>query len=70
MADCCEAPAPVSMGVLLLFLAAAPIADLLARRRLNRVSLRGGAAVLVSLPLRFALAQTTLWHMFASWLIR
>ena len=63
-------PAPVIMGVMLLFLGAAPICDLLARRRLNRVSLCGGVAVLVSLPLRFALAQTTLWHMFASWLIR
>jgi uncharacterized membrane protein YozB (DUF420 family) len=62
-------PAPVIMGVMLLFLAAAPICDLLARRRLNRVSLWGGVAVLASLPLRFAVAQTTLWHMFASWLI-
>lgn len=62
-------PAPVIMGVMLLFLAAAPICDLLARRRLNRVSLWGGVAVLVSLPLRFAVAQTTVWHRFASWLI-
>jgi len=63
-------PAPVIMSVMLLFLATAPICDLLARRRVNRVSLWGGVAVLVSLPLRFAVAQTTSWHMFASWLIR
>jgi len=63
-------PAPVIMGVMLVFLAAASIADLLARRRLNRVSLWGGVAVLVSLPLRFAVAQTAVWHSFASWLIR
>jgi hypothetical protein len=50
--------APVIMGIMLEFLATAPIADLLARRRLSRVSLWGGLAVLVSLPLRFAVAQT------------
>lgn len=63
-------PAPVIMGVMLVFLAAAPICDLLAGRRLNRVSLWGGIAVLVSLPLRFAAAQTAVWRMFANWLIR
>lgn len=63
-------PAPVIMGVMLVFLAAAPICDLLARRRLNRVSLWGGVAVLVSLPLRFAVAQTAVWHTIASWLIQ
>jgi hypothetical protein len=63
-------PAPVIMGVMLLFLAAAPISDLLARRRLSRVSLWGGLAVLVSLPLRFAVAQTAAWHALANWLVR
>jgi hypothetical protein len=63
-------PAPVIMGVMLVFLAAAPICDLLAGRRLNRVSLWGRTALLVSLPLRFAVAQTAVWHMFANWLIR
>jgi hypothetical protein len=63
-------PAPVIMSVMLVFLAAAPISDLLARRRLSRVSLWGGAAVLVSLPLRFAVAHTAAWQTFASWLVR
>ena len=63
-------PAPVIMGVMLLFLAAAPISDLVTRRRLNRVSMWGGAAVLVSLPLRFAVAQTAVWHTVANWLVR
>jgi hypothetical protein len=63
-------PAPVIMGIMLVFLAAAPISDLLARRRLSRVSLWGGLAVLVSLPLRFAVAQTAPWHALANWLIR
>jgi hypothetical protein len=44
--------------------------DLLARHRLNRVSLWGGLVVLLSLPLRFAVAHTTAWHSVASWLIR
>ena len=63
-------PVPVIMGILLVFLAAAPISDLLARRRLSRVSLWGGLAVLVSLPLRFAVAQTAAWHALANWLVR
>ena len=44
--------------------------DLLARRRLSRVSLWGGFVVLVSLPLRFAVAHTAAWLAIASWLIR
>jgi hypothetical protein len=58
------------MGIMLVFLAAAPISDVLARRRLSRVSLWGGLAVLVSLPLRFAVAQTAAWHTLANWLVR
>jgi hypothetical protein len=63
-------PALVIMGMMPVFLAAAPISDLLARRRLSRVSLWGGLAVLVSLPLRFAVAQTPAWHAVANWLVR
>ena len=63
-------PAPVIMGIMLVFLAAAPISDLWARRRLSRASLWGGLAVLVSLPLRFAVAQTATWHALANWLVR
>ena len=57
-------------GVMLMFLAAAPVRDLLTRRRLHPVSLWGGIAVLASVPLRFALSQTVAWHRIASWLIR
>jgi len=63
-------PAPVIMGIMLVFLVAAPIFDLLARRRLSRVSLWGGLVVLVSLPLRFTVAQTAAWHALANWLVR
>ncbi|HEY6059359.1 MAG TPA: hypothetical protein VIV10_02130 [Gemmatimonadales bacterium] len=68
---------PVAVGhpavigaVLLAFLAAAPVRDLLTRRRMHPVSLWGGLAVLLSVPVRFALSQTVAWHRVASWLIR
>ena len=63
-------PAPVIVGIMLAFLAAAPISDLLSRPRQSLASLWGGLAVLLSLPLRFALAQTAAWHAFANWLVR
>jgi hypothetical protein len=62
---------PALIGaVLLAFLAAAPVRDLLTRRRMHPVSLWGGLAVLLSVPARFALSQTVAWHRVASWLIR
>jgi hypothetical protein len=60
---------PVIAGILLAFLAAAPLYDLVSRRRLNPISLWGGLAVLLSIPLRFALSQTEVWHRVARWLI-
>jgi hypothetical protein len=51
-------------------IAAAPVYDLIARRRPNPMSLWGGLALLASGPLRFAVAKTAAWHHFASWLIR
>jgi len=64
-----ERPA-VIVGILLLFVAAAPVYDLLSRRRLHPVSLWGGLAFLASIPMRLALSQTETWHRVASWLIR
>lgn len=61
---------PVILGVLLVFIAAAPVRDLLARRRPNAVSLWAGLAILVSVPVRFAVAHTAAWHHFAAWLVR
>ena len=60
----------VIAGVLLALLAAAPVRDLLSGRRMHPVSLWGGLAVLLSVPVRFALSQTVAWHRVASWLIR
>lgn len=62
---------PAVIGAtLLVLLAAAPIRDYFTRRRLHPVSLWGGVAVLVSVPVRFAVSQTETWHRVASWLIR
>ena len=58
----------VILGVLLLFLAARPIADRLAGARMHPVSLWGGLFLAASLPLRFAVAQTEGWHRVARWL--
>lgn len=63
-------PAPGIMAMSLLFLVAAPIADVVSRRRPHAISVWGGLAVLMALPLRFAIAQTAVWHQFARWLIR
>jgi len=54
--------------VLLLFLAARPVADRVAGTRVHPVSLWGGLFLLASLPLRFAVAQTEGWHRVARWL--
>jgi hypothetical protein len=55
---------------MLAFVAAAPVYDFLSRRPLNRVSLWGGGALLVSIPLRFALGQSAMWHRIARLLIQ
>jgi hypothetical protein len=60
----------VFLSVVLIFVAAALVHDLLARRRLHAVTLWGGLALLASLPLRIAISQTEAWHRVASWLIR
>jgi hypothetical protein len=60
----------VILGVVVLFLAAAPAYDLMARRHIHPISLWGGLALLASIPLRFAVSRTEAWHRAASWLIR
>jgi hypothetical protein len=60
----------VIVGMLLVFVAAAPVYDLLSRRRLHPVSLWGGLVFMASVPLRLALSHTETWHRVASWLIR
>lgn len=55
--------------VLLAFLAAAPLRDLLTRRRVHPVSLWGGLALFASGPLRLVIAHSAAWHQVALWLI-
>ena len=57
-------------AVLLLFVLATPAFDYLARRRQHPVTVWGGIVVVLSLPIRFAIAHTAAWHAVASWLIR
>jgi hypothetical protein len=57
-------------AVLLLFLLATPAFDHLARRRQHPVTVWGGIVVVLSVPIRFAIAHTTAWHAVASWLVR
>jgi hypothetical protein len=61
---------PITFAVVLVFVAAPLVHDLVARRRLEVVSLWGGLALLASGPLRFAIASTEAWHRVASWIIR
>jgi len=63
-------PAPGVLGILSLFLVAPVVADLLARRRPHPISVFGGLAVVVSVPLRFAVGQTAAWHELARWIVR
>lgn len=63
-------PAPVVSLVLVLFVAALPIHDRLTRGRVHPVSLWGGLALLLSVPVRVMVARTTLWHQVGTLLIR
>lgn len=63
-------PAPAISEVLLAFLAAAIVNDVLVRRRPHLVNAWGAFAILLSLPIRFVIAQSATWHEIAAWLIR
>jgi hypothetical protein len=56
--------------ILLAFLAAAPLHDLLTRRRIHPASLWGGLALFASGPIRIVISRSAVWHQLASWLIR
>jgi hypothetical protein len=63
-----DRPAVIA-AVIIAFLAAAALHDVVGRRRVHPVSLWGGLTVLVSIPLRFAISQSEAWHRAARWLI-
>ena len=56
---------PVFFGLSLIFLAAGAIYDFVSRGRVHNVYLWGGAILIVSVPLRLALANTSAWQSFA-----
>ncbi len=60
---------PVAFTLLLAFVVAGPLYDRLSRGRLHPVSVWGGLAILVSVPLRTFLGSTEAWHALATWLI-
>jgi hypothetical protein len=63
-------PAPAVSAVLAAFVIAMLANDVAERRRPHPVTAWGVLLVFVSLPVRFAIAQTPAWHHFAQWLIR
>jgi len=60
----------VIVGLMLLFLTAPILFDLLSRRRAHPVSALGGLVLFASVPLRHAVGQTNTWHQLAMWLTR
>lgn len=56
---------PVFFGLSLLFVVAGAIYDFVSRGRVHKVYLWGGAILVVSVPLRLALANTDAWQSFA-----
>jgi hypothetical protein len=57
-------------AVVLAFVAAIAVRDRLVWNRFRAVSVWGGLALALSLPLRLAVSQTATWHAFARWLVR
>ena len=61
---------PVFFAMGLSFLFAGAIYDLASRRRIHPVYLWGGAAIIVSVPLRLLVSSTGAWHSFAASIVR
>jgi hypothetical protein len=57
---------PAFFGISLLFVAAGAIYDFVSRGRIHKVYLWGGAILVVSVPLRLAIASTGAWQSFAT----
>ncbi len=57
------------LGTTAFFVVAMAIHDRRSRRRVHPVTLWAGSALILSFPIRLALAKTHLWQMFATWLI-
>lgn len=60
---------PLMFAVLVAFLVASPVRDLIAHRSPHRVDLIGALIVMASFPLGIAIGNSDAWHDFAAWLI-
>jgi len=61
---------PFMFAVLVAFLAASPVRDIIAHRRPHRVDLIGAVIVMATFPLGIAVGNSDAWHDFAAWIIR
>ena len=61
---------PLMYAVLIAFLAASPVRDLIMHRRANRVDVVGALIILATFPLGVVIGNSDRWHDFAAWLIR
>jgi hypothetical protein len=61
---------PGFFGLTFLFVIAAGIYDFVSRRRVHKVYLWGGAAILISVPVRLAISNTGAWRSVAEQLTR
>jgi hypothetical protein len=61
--------APLMFGLIVLFVLAGPVFDLVSRRRVHAVYLWGGSLILASFPIRTAIGLSDGWRRFAAWLI-
>ena len=57
-------------GLFVALLLFAPIYERIVNGRFHRVSLWGSIAVFLSIPARDAIAATSAWQTFATWLVR
>jgi hypothetical protein len=62
-------PTPLMIASIAVLLLAPPLYDWLTRGRVHRVYTWGIPIIFLSVPLRFALAETETWQRFAAWLI-
>jgi hypothetical protein len=60
----------VFFSIAFLFVIAGAVYDFVSRRRVHGVYLWGGALFALSVPLRLALSDTSLWRAFAEWFVR
>jgi hypothetical protein len=61
---------PMSFWLVLVFLVAGFLYDALVQRRIYVSYVLGGVFVIVTLPLRFVIAGTTVWHRVFEWVVK